>query len=563
MKRTAYYLCAPVVCLALFWKGLFTWFRLDDFAFLGLASTVHDFPSLGHALFHPVAQGTVRVISDRLFFLSLYTMFGVRAGPFHVVIWVLWFIALALITEIGTRITGSRAAGLLAALLCTVSKVMVAPLAWVAISEVIFCAVFALAALYSRIRWLESGRRGWQAAEWIFYILGFGAQESMVMYPAVAVVYTMAVTRKNVLAKGRRGVFALFIPAAIFTAIHAFLIPRLPSEIYRVAIDTRLPDTLSMYLRMAVGPEHYASRKILLPVLASFVIWRLWRRDWAALFCGAWFLLWLAPVLPLPNHISEYYLATPLIGLAWLGGWGLVVAWRAGWTARTAAAVLVTLYLANAVPAIGEETAWYLNGSSRMRVLFRGMQEAARRYPGTAVIFKGVDNDLFQTGFQDNPYRLAGVSKAFLAPGSENGIVAREDLGGVKRFTISTEDALRLIESAQARVLEITAGPPHDVTESFETVMRAEFLAKHREFVDVGQPLYVSRVGPSWHKIENGYRWMPKSATVQLAGPSSASERLYVSGYAPANVVASGPLTLRFHAAGQDIGSFAVSRPDR
>ena len=72
MKRAAYYLCAPLVCLALFWRVLFTWFRTDDFGLLGLASTVHDLNSLGYALFHPVAQGTVRVLSDRLFYSAQF-----------------------------------------------------------------------------------------------------------------------------------------------------------------------------------------------------------------------------------------------------------------------------------------------------------------------------------------------------------------------------------------------------------------------------------------------------------------------------------------------------------
>jgi hypothetical protein len=562
MKRVAYYLCAPVVCLVLFWRALFTWFRTDDFGLLGLASTVHDLPSLTFALFHPVAQGTIRVLSDRLFYLSLYDLFGVRSGPFHAVIFLTWFLTLALAAEIGTRITGSRGAGLVAALLWTVSKIMVTPLAWAAVYEVVLCAFFAVAALYARARWLESGTRAWLAAEWICFLLGFGAQESMVMYPAAAVLYTWTVARKNVLASGQRSVFALFFPSAIFAAVHTFLIPKLPTEIYRIAVDARLPATLATYLRMAVGPEHYASRKIVLPVLAAFLVWRLWRRDWAALFCAGWFLLWLAPVLPLPNHISEYYLAAPLAGLAWLGAWALLAAWRMGIVGRIAAFVPLTLYLANAIPAIGEGTAWYLDHTSRMRTAFRGMEEAGRRYPGTTVIFKGVDNELFQTGFQDNPYRLAGLSGGLLAPGSEKGIVAREDLGGLKGLTVSTEDALRLIENGRARVLEIGDGAPRDITNSFDVVLKAEFLATTRSFVDVGQPSYASRLGPSWHKIENGYRWMPRSASVQLGGPMSAGERLYVTGYAPASALASGPVTLRIRANGQEIGTAAVSRPD-
>jgi hypothetical protein len=563
MKRAAYFLCAPLACLALFWRVPFTWFRTDDFGLLGLASTVHDLQSLGYALFHPVAQGTVRVLSDRLFYLALYSLFGIRAGPFHIVILLTWFVALGLAAEIGTRITGSPNAGLLAALLWTTSKVMATPLAWAAVYEVVLCGFFALAALYCRVRWLESGKRGWQIGEWIFFILGFGAQESMVMYPAVAVLYTWTVARKNMFVKGERGVFALIIPSVVFAVIHTFLIPKLPTEIYRIAVDGRLPNTLAMYLRMAAGPEHYASRKIALPVLAAFLVWRVWRRDWAAVFCGGWFLLWLAPVLPLPNHISEYYLATPLAGLAWLGAWALVAAWRAGIIGRAAAVVVMTLYLANAIPAIGEGTAWYLDHTSRMRLAFRGMEEAGRRYPGTIVIFKGVENELFQTGFQDNPYRLAGISQGLLAPGSEKGIVAREDLGGIKGLTVSTEDALRAIDSGRARVLELGDGPPRDITTSFSAVMRAEFLATHRAFVDVGEPLYASRLGPTWLKVENGYRWMPKSATVRLAGPPEADEKLYITGYGPANALASGPVTLRVRVDDQDVGTTTVSQPGR
>jgi hypothetical protein len=563
MKRVAYYLCAPLVCLALFWRVPFTWFRTDDFGLLGLASTVHDMPSLSYALFHPVAQGTVRVLSDRLFYLVLYWLFGVRAGPFHIVVLLTWFASLAFAAAIGTRITGSRAAGLVAALLWTVTKVMVTPLSWAAVYEVVLCAFFALAALYSRARWLDSGERKWQIGEWTCFILGFGAQESMVMYPAVAILYTWTVARKNVFAKGERNVFALILPSAIFAAVHTFFIPKLPTEIYRISVDSRLPGTIATYLRMAVGPEHYASRKIVLPVLAAFLAWRVWRRDWGAVFCAGWFLLWLAPVLPLPNHISEYYLATPLAGLAWLGGWALWAAWRSGIAARAGAAVVLTLYLANAIPAIGEWTAWYLAHSSRMRLAFRGMQEAGRRYPATIVIFKDVDNELFQFGFQDNPYRLAGISQGLLAPGSEKGIIAREDLGGIKGLTISAEDALKAIEAGKARVLQLGDGPPRDITANYETVLRAEFLATHRNSVDVGEPLYASRLGPSWHKVENGYRWIPKSATVQLEGPSSAGERLYITGYAPATALASGPVTLRVRVDGQESGTTVISQPDR
>ena len=55
---------------------------------------------------------------------------------------------------------------------------------------------------------------------------------------------------------------------------------------------------------------------------------------------------------------------------------------------------------------------------------------------------------------------------------------------------------------------------------------------------------------------------MPKSATVILAAPKSASERLYITGYGPAAALASGPVTLTFLVQGKKIGSSSVTEPN-
>ncbi|HYK59107.1 MAG TPA: hypothetical protein VEV85_06710, partial [Bryobacteraceae bacterium] len=72
-----------------------------------------------------------------------------------------------------------------------------------------------------------------------------------------------------------------------------------------------------------------------------------------------------------------------------------------------------------------------------------------------------------------------GASQGFLAPGTEKDItVAREDLGGISRLTISRADALRAIDRGQARVLEIERhGPPRDITREYESALRSELLA--------------------------------------------------------------------------------------
>lgn len=66
----AYWLIPPLFCLVLYKRGLTAWFQADDFAWLGLRLQVHDQGSLLHALFAPMAQGTIRPWSERAFFLT-------------------------------------------------------------------------------------------------------------------------------------------------------------------------------------------------------------------------------------------------------------------------------------------------------------------------------------------------------------------------------------------------------------------------------------------------------------------------------------------------------------
>ena len=156
MKRAACYLIPPLVCLAVFWRVPFIWFRTDDFGWLILPEHVHGLPSLLRALFHPEAQGTVRVLSERIFFLVLSSVFGVWAAPFRFCALATWFAVLTLANAIGVSLTGSRLAGLAAAVLWTTSYVLVTPLAWASAYNQILCAFFLLAALYARMRWLET-----------------------------------------------------------------------------------------------------------------------------------------------------------------------------------------------------------------------------------------------------------------------------------------------------------------------------------------------------------------------------------------------------------------------
>lgn len=83
-ERLAGFALACAVCLWLYWPGLMTWFAMDDFAWLGLRQAAGDAGWLA-VLFSPKAQGTVRPLSERLYFLALEGIFGIEALPFRIV----------------------------------------------------------------------------------------------------------------------------------------------------------------------------------------------------------------------------------------------------------------------------------------------------------------------------------------------------------------------------------------------------------------------------------------------------------------------------------------------
>jgi hypothetical protein len=444
----------------------------------------------------------------------------------------------------------------------------VAPLAWSSAYNQLLCSLLVFSAFYSRLRWLESHDNRWRVAEWAAYLLGFGALEIVVMYPAVALIYTWWVTRKK-----EKSVFVLFVPAVAFVAIHLFLVPKNLADIYTIRVDTRLPATLLTYVRWALGPSRLEELNVpqwsaagmavtwlIGLALAAFALWSLRKGDRVPLFCVAWFLLFLAPVLPLPNHITDYYITLPLVGLAWLGGWAIVQAWRSHMVLRAVSVLLAVAFLAGSITEISISTAWYRARAGRMRALYRAVEQAR---PGTALMLAHVDNELFQSGFQDDPFRLVGINRVYLAPGTEKGIEARQDLGGTSRFTIAPEDAMRLLNRNQLTVLDAGAAAPRDVTDSFAATLGQQALQSGRNFVDVGSPVYASKIGPEWYQVENGFRWMPRRATVELAGPKSPKERLYVTGHGAGAALAGGPVTVTLRVKEKEIGSGKVTEADR
>ena len=133
-----------------------------------------------------------------------------------------------------------------------------------------------------------------------------------------------------------------------------------------------------------------------------------------ALFFVGWFVIALAPVLPLRNHISNYYLTIPSIGLAMLGAWGLASAWECGRWPGVAASLVALLYAGPMIWDTRAETRFNYLASTQVKALVLGVEAVHQAHPGKSILLTGISDRLFITGIRDGPFRILGIPNVFV-----------------------------------------------------------------------------------------------------------------------------------------------------
>ena len=522
-------------------------------------------------LFAPKAQGTIRPLSERAFFLVFHGLFGLNALPFRVTVFLTQFANLALLSSITWRITRSRAAGFWAPVLWVSNSALVIAMSWTSAYNQVLCAFFLLASFQLLLLHIETGKLRYYVWQWVTFLLGFGALEIIIVYPAIAATYAFLRARRYF-----RRTLWLIVPSAAYAVLHWRLAPGPGAGVYALHLDASMLATFERYWEWALSPWRYGLlpidpphwvigiSTILLTVgIAVFLVCQFRRRNWLAAFPLLWFVFLIAPVLPLRDHRSDYYLTTPLIGLAILGAWALVEASKTRWYGRTAAALLVTVYLAGSLPMAIAVTRWNYEQSRAARNLVRGLVRARELHPGKLILLTDVDEQLFWGALYPRANLVAGVGDVYLAPGSENGFQARPKIVGVSDYVLSPALTLRALVEDRAVVYSAKGERLRNVTTAFRSTARARWREPEMpERIEVGSTLFAVYLGPTWYAAEGTYRWMPKRATVTLHGPCYAAERLYLSGQCPARLVQVGPLGVSVRLDGVPLGQVRLTKPD-
>src|ERR1700732_5343012 len=186
-----------LLLLGFYWPGLTNWFYQDDFGWLNLPHDVRSFRDLGLALFAPKAHGNMRPLGDNAYFLVFSSSFGVNALPFRIWVFAVQMLSLVLLGSIVRRLVLSSAAGFWAQILWIANPSLAPLMCWTSVHNQVLSGFLFLLAFYFLLRHIATGRTVYYAAQWAAFVLGIGALETNIVYPAVAAVYTLLFARPH------------------------------------------------------------------------------------------------------------------------------------------------------------------------------------------------------------------------------------------------------------------------------------------------------------------------------------------------------------------------------
>jgi hypothetical protein len=562
-----WWLLPPCFALYVYWSGLFAWFQQDDFAWFNLANQIHGAKDLAAAVFVPTDHGTWRPLSERLYFIVLHALFGYRGLPFHIVTFLTQFANLALIASITTRLSGSRLAGLLAPIFWIASSQLIVMMTWSSEYILPMCIFFLLLAFHFLLRYAATAETRYWRYCWAAYLTGFLAMESNVVFPLLAASYAFLYSPKVF-----RKTLLLFIPAVIYTAVHMTFTGH-DARVYTPHFDASMLRTFLIYCWKALQPVNLAAfspfRLWIGPAAAAlfgvallgFVLWQSLKRNWLPLMLFGWFAFMLGPVLPLRDHITDYYLTIPMIALGMLGAVAVAAAWRSNVGAKAVAVLLAALFLAESVPVAKGGAEWWSANGRAVDKLARVVFRIHRERPDQTIVLHHVNSLLFWIGLAHQPFTDAnGESYVRITPQSLPEIEARPETGLIPADYVYPADKLQdALTKGRAIIIDARQENYVDITLDY----RPAGSIQPTRTLEVANPIYAPFLGPEWHKIDGNHRWMPRRATVSLAGPDNPREKLHLSGYCAAGLLANGPVTLTAVIAGRRSRPETLREPDR
>jgi hypothetical protein len=177
----------------------------------------------------------------------------------------------------------------------------------------------------------------------------------------------------------------------------------------------------------------------------------------------------------------------------------------------------------------------------RARDLVEGLATVGQLHPGKTVLLDGVDTELFWNAVLDHPHRLIPIDRLYLTPDSQRRIQAYPDLGDINEFVLPPDLTSAALDRDELVVYDVRGPRLRNITSAYAERPRDLRLPAS---VDVANPLAALLLGPEWYAPDGNHRWMPKRATLRMAGPGAAGQKLYLRGSCPEEQLRNGPLAV-------------------
>lgn len=321
---TAAAVCVILAALIAYSNAVDYFFSQDDFTFLARAMGIAQYPDFTEPF------GT-RVLSTRIYFQAMKGLFGLRPEPYHWASLFLHALNALLLFAVAKRWTGSRAAAIVAGLAFATSDLAFTAVFWISGVQDLLATTFLLVSTLLWIHGLEKGAL-WSALSACALGLSVLCKEIGVFFPLVLAMIAWAHGHWN-----RRKALALLPHAAVSVAA-ALLLAAGASKVteagaYSTGMSSGILHNLATYLKWAVDVVHpfkdrvaaidHDAWKVAVPaafVTTLFILTFRGRKRHVAWSAAGWFMLTLAPVLPLLHHTYAYYLYAALVGAATLAG---------------------------------------------------------------------------------------------------------------------------------------------------------------------------------------------------------------------------------------------------
>lgn len=408
-----------------YWPAVHAWFQRDDFHWLTLPLLAKQGIPLQELLFKPMAQGTVRVLSERVYFLLLGAIADLSPLPFRICAFAVYGLLVWLVMRLGQRLSSSWLGGCVAAIVFAVSASNAPLLSWSSPFNQLLFGAFLVSGTLFLMRWLDFRRTSDCVFVWLAFAGGLLSNELMVVFPVIAFSLTFLVYRRV-----PRMIALMGLVSVLFALWHLVVISHDSSGPYRAEFGSMMAKPLLVYWYWSLGFGwlfHFQLIGRIGSLLATVALSTVFLgliavavkngRSRHILFAATWFPIVIFPLTPFTRHVTDYYPAIPFIGVALLAGCvASYFVYEANVPGGSALTLLWCAIVVIANMMSGREiVAWYGAQSHMARQFVEALQGVGLSHSEGCIVIREFDPQIYRAAIHDRPWHLIGMDRVYLS----------------------------------------------------------------------------------------------------------------------------------------------------